>query len=174
MNRRRLDFDDNAIMETGEQVAKAALEQTALLMFKPSAIHGLGGFARCDIASRTRVIGYVGQKINKAESLKRCEQNNEYIFTLNALEDIDGNVPWNPARLLNHSCAPNCDAEFQQGEIWIVARRLIRAGEEVTFNYEYDLEDYEQYPCNCQSANCVGFIVSEELFDHVRRKLDRL
>lgn len=146
------------------------MKQTEFLIFKPSAIHGMGGFTKREIDPGTRIIEYVGRRISKAESLKLCEQNNEYIFTLNELEDIDGNVPWNPARLLNHSCDPNCEAELQDDKIWIIARRLIKAGEEITFNYGYDLEDYRQYPCNCQSPDCVGFIVSEELFSHVLRQ----
>ena len=43
----------------------------ALVCFRPSAIHGIGGFAKTDIAAGTRVIEYVGEKITKAESLRR-------------------------------------------------------------------------------------------------------
>jgi SET domain-containing protein len=135
-----------------------------------SLIHGTGGFARRDIASGTRVIEYLGERISKQESLRRCEANNEYVFSLDAATDLDGNVPWNPARFLNHSCAPNCDAEIDEGRIWIVANRAIRAGEELTFNYGFDLNDYKDYPCRCGSPACVGYIVAEEFFDHVRRQ----
>jgi len=82
----------------------------------------------------------------------RCaaaKPDNEYIFTLDDEHDLDGNVPWNPARLLNHSCAPNCEAELDEGRIWIIALRDIRAGEELTFNYGYDLENYREHPCRC-------------------------
>lgn len=143
--------------------------ETELLSFKHSPIHGFGGFARRDIATGLRIIEYLGERIGKEESLKRCEQCNEFIFTLDENTDLDGRVNWNPARLLNHSCAPNSDAELREGRIWIVARRDIRAGEEVTFNYGYDLVDYQEYPCHCGASNCVGFIVAEEFFDHVRR-----
>ena len=143
--------------------------ETELLLFRRSTIHGFGGFAKVDIRTGTRVIEYLGEKISKQESLKRCEANNEYIFTLNDREDLDGNVPWNPARLINHSCSPNCDAELEDDRIWIVASRDIRAGEEITFNYGFDLVDYKDYPCRCGSPNCVGFIVAEEFFDHVRK-----
>ena len=110
---------------------------------------------------------YVGERISKTESLRRCEQNNEYIFALNEEQDLDGNVAWNPARFLNHSCAPNCEAELEDGRIWIVATRDLRAGEEITFNYGYDLVDYREYPCRCGSPHCVGYIVAEEFFEHV-------
>jgi SET domain-containing protein len=156
-------------MQTAQEKAPIGEAETEWLSFQSSPIHGLGGFARQDIPSGGRIIEYLGERISKQESLKRCEQNNEYIFTLNEIADLDGNVTWNLARLLNHSCAPNCDAEFADGQIWIVARRDIRAGEEITFNYGYDLVDYREYPCHCRAPNCVGFMVAEEFFEHVRR-----
>ena len=142
---------------------------TDWLVFQQSTIHGTGGFARRDIPRGTRIIEYVGQKITKAESLARCEQSNQYIFSLNDREDIDGSVEWNPARFINHSCTPNCDAEQEADRIWIVASRDIRAGEEVSFNYGFDLEDYKNYPCRCGSASCLGYMVAEEFHDHVRK-----
>ena len=141
---------------------------TPYLVFEGSPIHGIGAFARSHISRGTRVVEYVGEVITKEESLRRCELNNEYIFSLDEERDIDGNVSWNPARLINHSCAPNCEAVAEAGRIWIVATRDILAGEEITFNYGFDLEDYRNYPCLCGSANCVGFIVAEEFFEHVR------
>ena len=101
------------------------IAQTEWVVFKASAIHGTGGFARTAIAAGTRVIEYVGEKITKQESLRRCEQNNEYIFELDAQWDVDGSVNWNPARFLNHSCAPNCEAVLDDGRVWIEARRSI-------------------------------------------------
>jgi uncharacterized protein len=132
-----------------------------------SPIHGRGAFATRDIPKGSRIVEYIGERIDKRESLRRCEQRNEYIFYLNANEDLDGDVPWNPARFLNHSCSPNCEAELVDGHIWINAARDIRAGEELTFNYGFDLEDYEDYPCNCGSPVCVGFIVAEVHSPHV-------
>ena len=127
----------------------------------------MGCFAIVPIAKGTRVIEYVGEKITKAESLKRCEENNQYIFALDDEFDVDGDVGWNPAKFINHSCAPNCEAELADGRIWIIARRQISIGEEVTFNYGYDLEDYKEHPCHCGSPNCAGYIVAEEFFDHL-------
>ena len=139
-----------------------------MIYFCPSAIHGTGGFAKVDIVAGTRVIEYVGEKITKAESLRRCESANEYIFSLDDESDLDGNVSWNPARFLNHSCDPNCEAVPDGGRIWNVALRGIRAGEEITFNYGYDLEDYREHPCRCGAADCAGYIVAAEFFEHVK------
>jgi SET domain-containing protein len=140
------------------------------VVFEKSSIHGTGGFARRAIPAGTRAIEYLGERISKAESLRRCEANNEFIFTLNDHQDLDGDVAWNPARFINHSCAPNCDAELDEERIWIVANRDIAAGEEITFNYGFDLEDYRNYPCKCGSAECVGYMVDGEFFDHVRKQ----
>lgn len=147
---------------------KSDLAETDWLSFKTSQIHGLGAFAKMDIVCGTRVIEYVGEKITKQESVRRCEASNHYIFALNEREDLDGNYDWNPARYINHSCAPNCEVEWDGSHIWIVAKRDIKAGEEITFNYGYDLVDYREYPCLCRSTDCVGFIVAEQFFDRVR------
>ncbi|SRR5258708_6655852 len=142
-----------------------------LICLKPSLIHGTGGFSTRTIPKGARVIEYVGRRISKKESLQFCEENNEYIFSLNEDQNLDGNVPWNPARFINHSCAPNCDAELVAGCIWIIANRDIMSGEEITFNYNFDLEDYREHPCCCGSPNCAGYIVAEEFFEHVRGAL---
>ena len=146
---------------------RATLE-TDLVTFRSSSIHGLGGFAKVDIPTGTQILEYLGERITKQESALRCEANNVYIFSLNDLEDIDGNVIWNPARYLNHSCSPNCEAVLEANKIWLVAARNIKPEEELTFNYGFDLENYREYPCACGSPNCVGFIVAEEFFQHVR------
>lgn len=145
---------------------------TGLISFRRSRIHGTGGFAREDIAAGRRVIEYVGERIPKAESLRRCEANNEYVFSVDDTHDLDGNALWNPARCLNHSCAPNCEAEWDReaGRIWIVARHDIATGEELTFNYGYDLQDYREHPCQCGTPACVGYIVAEDFFEHVRKR----
>ncbi len=146
------------------------ITETEWLTIRPSGIHGTGAFARRPIPAGTRVIEYVGERISKAESLKRCEGNNEYIFSLTETDDLDGNVSWNPARFINHSCSPNCEAEQDNGHIYIIACRDIDTEAEVTFNYGYDLTEYKEYPCRCGASNCVGYIVAEEFFDHVRKK----
>ena len=140
---------------------------TERFVLRDSPVHGLGGFAKTAIPQGTRVVEYVGERISKRESLLRCEQNNECIFALSDEQDLDGKVAWNPARFLNHSCAPNCEAELQNDRIWIIARRDIQPGEEITFNYGYDLENYRDYPCRCGSPHCVGYIVAEEFFEHI-------
>jgi 16S rRNA (cytosine1402-N4)-methyltransferase len=153
---------------TPDPSAHPAPEDHPLLEFRKSGIHGTGAFARQAIPSGTQVIEYLGERISKEESLRRCMRNNEYVFRLDETSDLDGDVSWNPARLLNHSCDPNCEAVHERGHIWIVSTRAIAAGEEVTFNYGFDLDRYRDYPCACGSPRCVGYMVAEEFHDHLR------
>ncbi len=143
------------------------------LEFRPSVIHGTGGFAAAPIRAGTLVIEYVGERISKAESARRCEADNTFIFELDDRWDLDGAAAWNPARLLNHSCGPNCEAELIDGHIWIVATRDIAPGEELTFNYGYDGKDYREHPCHCGAPECVGYIVAEEFFPLLRERKER-
>jgi len=87
---------DQIELPTGERIpilhedrSVLAIDKPAgwMLVFKDSPIHGLGGFAKTAIGQGERVIEYVGERISKAESLRRCEVNNEYIFALNAEQD---------------------------------------------------------------------------------------
>ncbi len=148
---------------------------------KESSIHSIGIFAKKNILAGTRVIEYVGEKITKAESDRRADiplqqnKRNEsygavYIFTLNKRHDIDGNVPYNTARFINHSCDPNCEAEVIRGHIWIIALRGIKKGEELSYNYNYGFDDYEDHTCRCGSHRCVGYILDEDHWPRLRRR----
>jgi len=159
-----------ASMTITESPDAQVLARTEWIEFRRSIIHGTGGFARVAIPAGTRVIEYVGERITKAEAEKRCEANNYYIFTFDDEFDLDGSVDWNLARFLNHSCTPNCEAEWDEEQIWIVALRDIAPGEELCFNYGYELEDYQEHPCQCGAPECVGYIVAEEYFEQLRRK----
>lgn len=130
-----------------------------LVVFKSSSIHGTGGFARVDIHRRKRIIEYIGLKISKAQSQTELSNQNFYIFHLNDKYDLDGSVNWNPARFLNHSCQPNCEAGIRQGRIWLYALRNIRAGEELTYNYNYEPEEGDpECLCKCGSPECFGYM----------------
>lgn len=135
-----------------------------------STIEGRGAFATQAIEAGARVVEYRGERLRKEDSRVRQEAGNPYIFIIDEEYDIDGDMPWNPARFLNHSCAPNCEAFLEGSQIWIYARRAIAVGEELTFNYGYDISEYADYPCRCGAAECIGFIVAEEHFDAVRAR----
>lgn len=148
---------------------------------RQSDIHGSGVYASKPIPKGQRIVEYVGEKIDKDESEKRATKQLEhaektgdaavYIFTLSKKWDIDGNVPWNVARLLNHSCDPNCETWIEEKRIYIYAQRDIEKGEELTFDYGFDIENFEDHPCLCGSDDCVGYIVGRDQWSKLRRKL---
>jgi uncharacterized protein len=124
-----------------------------------SRIAGKGLFAAQNIKKGTRIIQYIGQRISKEETAERLDQGNQYIFTFNDRYDIDGKTLKNKARYINHSCDPNCDILLTQRTIWIVAKRDIKEGEELSYNYEFTAK---QYRCQCGAKNCCGYILGEE------------
>lgn len=144
-----------------------------------SGIHGRGVYARRPIPDGARVLEYRGERITKAESRRRETRRLERqgrggdgcvtIFDLNQRHDLDGRGRHNIARLINHSCAPNCRAETIRGRIWIIARREIATGEELTFDYGYAFKEWSFHPCRCGARNCAGFIVNSGQRWRVRR-----
>ena len=54
------------------------------------------------------------------------------LFNLNKKYDLDGDVSWNTARLINHSCSNNCDYNGTGLKLWVVAIKDIKKGEEIT------------------------------------------
>lgn len=147
--------------------------QIGKVAFRHSVIHGMGGFARKDIRAGTRIIEYVGEKMDKKEAQRRCEDGNVFVFEINDDFDIDGSVDWNPARWLNHSCAANAETDVVNDRVWIVAKRDIRAGEEIVYNYNFDLDEFEDYPCRCGADHCVGYMVHEDHWPLVRQRHPR-
>ena len=80
-----------------------SVETQPIWELKPSTVHGTGMFARVDIPAETRIIEYVGERVDKEESERRRKANNFFIFIVTDDYDIDGLVDWNPARFINHS-----------------------------------------------------------------------
>jgi SET domain-containing protein len=134
-----------------------------------SRIAGLGLFAGQDIKQGTKIIRYIGEKITQEESDRRLATGNVYIFGLNERYSIDGSTPKNTARHINHSCEPNCHTEQFGNAIWIVAIRDIAAGEELTYNYEYEIDDEPAEPCHCGAHNCCGYILGPQYWDRLKQ-----
>lgn len=152
-----------------------------LITVRHSKIHGRGVFAKKAIAKGMRIIEYVGELISKAEAEKRghhrvgMHKENitlgaVYIFELNKRFDIDGNVAYNKARYINHSCEPNSETEIIRGKIWILALKDIKKGEEIFYNYGYGLESYEDHICHCKTSRCVGYILAEEHWPKLKKR----
>jgi hypothetical protein len=155
-------------------------KNSLLYIVRNSKVHGKGVFARKDIPKGTKIIEYVGNIVSSKEGLRIYEEQLKksketgvgavYIFQLNRKQDIDGDVPWNPAKYINHSCNPNCKYKIINNHIWIFSIRDIKKGEELNYDYDYDLDNYQDHLCKCNSKDCLGFIIGKRY----RKKFKRL
>jgi uncharacterized protein len=111
---------------------------------------GLGLFAAQEFKRGDFIIEYTGERISEEEANRR---GGKYLFTVTPTLTIDGKGRKNTARYINHSCAPNAEAELDEEEltIRILARRRILPGEEITYDYgkEYWNEHIKPYGCRC-------------------------
>jgi uncharacterized protein len=139
-----------------------------LYEIRRSAIQGRGVFATKRIRRGQRIIEYQGERISNAEADRRYDdagmrRHHTFLFTLDKKTVIDGKSDGNDARLINHSCDPNCEAVIEKGRIWIYARRNIQPGVELAYDYKYeqtgDPADAELYVCKCGSPKCRGSIM---------------
>ena len=134
-----------------------------LYKIKKSNIDKRGLCASKDIKEGTKIINYIGKIISKKESEKNVKFDNKkdiYLFNLNNRYDLDGDFKFNKARLINHSCDPNCEVEGVGLKLWISAIKNIKKGEELTYDYGFSYDkDYKQFPCKCGKQNCAGYIV---------------
>ena len=130
-----------------------------------SKIDNLGLYASRNISKGTRVIEYKGKVITRHEAEKNPKYDNGkaiYLFNLNKRYDLDGDFKFNTARLINHSCNPNCEVTGTGLKIWVYAIKDIKKGEEFSYDYGFSYDkDYKNYPCKCKSRNCCGFIIRE-------------
>ena len=109
-------------------------------------------FAQEDINKNKRIITYDGEKISTQESADRedryLRRGEIWCFKLNRRWVIDANVGGNLARFINHACRPNCYSNIVDGEIWIIAGKNVKAGDELTYDYHTDGD--KEIGCRCR------------------------
>ena len=123
-----------------------------MIVRRKSKIQGWGVFSTRPINKNKRIVTYDGEKVPNKESLKRearyLKQGHIWCFKLNRLYVRDAAVGGNIARFINHSCTPNCYSQVIGDQIWIIAAKNIRNGEELTYDYLTDGEGHIQ--CRCR------------------------
>jgi len=152
-------------------VSKKSSAKPRRIQVRRSAVHGKGVYAVQAIAAGDTVLEYVGEIISWEEAQARhphdpANPNHTFYFHIDETRVIDALYGGNSSRWINHSCDPNCEADEQNGRIFIKALRDIAAGEEL--NYDYGLiidERYTKklkadYPCWCGATNCRGTLLA--------------
>ena len=112
---------------------------------------GLGLFPPVPFRAGARVIEFTGERITTGEADRR---GGRYLFALAGGGAIDATGRDNLGRYANHACRPNCRAEQHGRRIFLVARRNIEPGEEITYSYGAVYFRAFIAPLGCRCASC--------------------
>ena len=146
-----------------------------------SGIHGNGVFAVQDIAEGETLIEYKGEVISWKEALRRhphdpSQPQHTFYFHIDDGHVIDGKINGNAAKWINHSCAPNCEADETDGRVFIKALQNIAAGEELNYDYgliidePYTPELLAEFPCWCGAEACRGTLLAPKEDEKKKKK----
>ncbi|HEY0489861.1 MAG TPA: SET domain-containing protein-lysine N-methyltransferase [Telluria sp.] len=158
-------------MTTNTKPAGAARATGLPYIVRRSNIHGNGVFARRKIREGELIDEYMGERIDWDEANSRAEEahgpvNHTFFFSLADGRVIDGGSQGNDARFINHACEPNCEAQEDDGRVFIYALRDIERGEELNYNYALVYEERHtaavkrQFACNCGAPSCTGTMLA--------------
>ena len=137
-----------------------------------SEIHGRGVFASRTIRRGTVIIEYRGVRTTWDDASDRQDANasdpqHTFIFATNDGRVIDASRRGNAARWINHSCVPNCQTfEDDEGRVFIEAKQTIHAGDELTYDYQLELDERitaklrAEYRCHCGAKRCRGTLLA--------------
>lgn len=162
--------NQQALMKPGSTPPTELLPETYVKV-RHSSVHGNGVFAARKIPEGARIIEYQGKRITEKQANKRFGLDPEnpfhtFFFSLESGKLIDGGDEGNDARWINHSCEPNCEAQEDQGRVYIHALRDIARGEELNYDYGLVIDDKltkqmkKDYACRCGSPSCRGTMLA--------------
>ena len=152
-----------------KRTAKKSAATSPAFRVRQSGIHGRGVFAVKKIRKGARLMEYKGERITWEEAERRYPKDpvpyHTFLFEVgDGAYCLDGVRRGSPAKWINHACKPNCEAEEDEDErVFIVARRDIAEGEELTYDYNLTFEERiskaeqkRRYPCWCGAKKCRG------------------
>lgn len=151
--------------------APAKTNDARRIQTRRSGVHGKGVFALVDLAPGETLIEYTGEIITWTEALDRhphdpSDPNHTFYFHIDEDRVIDAKYGGNSARWINHSCKPNCEADIEDGRVFIRSLRAIEAGEELFYDYGLVIDEpltpklKAQYPCWCGAKKCRGTLLA--------------
>jgi len=126
---------------------------------RPSSIEGLGVFAARAFRAgeRIRRLNVVREVTAEAplreqlgERFDHCTYPDGKVLLLGF-----------PDRHVNHSCAPSAYEAFEGDVSFLVARRDIAAGEEITCDYNINISGGTAWPCRCGAERCLGEVAGD-------------
>ena len=135
------------------------------VVVRKSPVHGRGVFAVTAIVKGARILEYTGERMTHAKADRLYGELHEgsshtMLFAANDKVVIDATKRGGPARWINHSCAPNCEANEEDGRVFIDAIRAIKPGQELAYDYNLVLEERHtakqkrDHPCYCGARKC--------------------
>lgn len=151
------------------------------IQVRRSGVHGKGVYALVDLAEGETLIEYTGEIITWQQALDRhphdpANPNHTFYFHIDDGRVIDAKRGGNSARWINHSCAPNCIADEEEGRVFIRALHPIKAGEELFYDYGLVIDEpltaqlKAEYPCWCGTPPCRGTLLAPKRAERKRRK----
>jgi hypothetical protein len=141
------------------------------IQVRRSGVHGKGMFALQPLAKGEVLIEYTGEVIDWPEALRRhphdpTDPHHTFYFSIDEDHVIDAKFGGNAARWINHSCAPNCEADEEGGRVFIKALRAIVPGQELFYDYGLVIDERytpklkKQYECRCGARRCRGTMLA--------------
>ncbi len=126
---------------------------------RPSRIEGMGIFAARAFAAGERIRRItVVREITAAAPLRadlgerqdHCDYPDGRVVLLGP-----------PDRYTNHCCDPSAYVAYDGADAFLVARRAIAPGDEVTIDYAINLTGGSAWPCRCGAGRCRGTVTGD-------------
>ena len=141
------------------------------IQVRRSGVHGKGVFALQAIPAGERIIEYTGRILSWKQAQRLHphdpdDPNHTFYFHIDDGHVIDAKVGGNASRWINHACEPNCEADEEEGRVFIKALRELQPGEELFYDYGLVIDERytpalkKQYECRCGSPSCRGTMLA--------------
>jgi SET domain-containing protein len=115
---------------------------------------GLGLFATAPIEKSAFIVEYTGRRITNARAKRLEALGSRYMYEINSRWTVDGSSRRNMGRYANHSCRPNAESDVVKGKVILRARKKIKPGDEITYDYGREYFEIFLKPAGCKCAKC--------------------
>jgi SET domain-containing protein len=151
--------------------AKQAKPTGRRIQVRNSGVHGRGVYALTHLNAGDVLIEYTGERISWDEAMDRhphdpAQPNHTFYFHIEDGRVIDALHGGNSSRWINHACDPNCEADEENGRVFIKALRDICPGEELFYDYGLTIDERytaklkKEFACYCGSPECRGTMLA--------------